>query len=60
MPADTSSEPALNTDVVGAAAVWAAASSAEPILAKSVAAASTISGNVVTNDTHTSRGLVTS
>ncbi|VAZ61610.1 hypothetical protein LAUMK7_04055 [Mycobacterium kansasii] len=60
MPADTSSEPALNTDVVGIAAAWAAALIAEPILAKSVAAASTSSGTVVTKDTHTSRGLVTS
>ncbi|VBA59939.1 hypothetical protein LAUMK41_03741 [Mycobacterium attenuatum] len=59
MLADTSSAPALNTNVVGPAAALPAASIAEPILANCVAAAVTISGAVVTKDTHASRGFVT-
>jgi hypothetical protein len=50
MAADTSSAPAANTSVVEAAAAAWAALIVEPRLARSVAAAITISGVAITND----------
>jgi hypothetical protein len=50
MPADTSSAAAGITDVVWAAATMWAASTFEPMVAKSVAAAVIISGVAITYD----------
>src|ERR1700677_1999026 len=50
MASETSSAAAATTPVVGAAAAALAALIFEPILAKSVAAASTIAGAALTND----------
>src|SRR5882757_11077394 len=50
MAADTSSAPAANIPVVGAAAAALAAVIVEPILARSVAAVATTSGIAITND----------
>ena len=50
MAADTSSPAAASTPVVGAAAAAFAALIVEPIFAKSVAAAITMSGAAITND----------
>ncbi|MGO9355466.1 MAG: hypothetical protein ACLP3C_33285 [Mycobacterium sp.] len=50
MLADTSSAPAAITDDVGSTAAALAALSVEPTLAKSVAAAATISGTAMRND----------
>ncbi len=55
MATDTSSSAAASTAVVGAAAVELAALSAQPRLAKSVAAESSTSGSTMTNDIQTSR-----
>jgi hypothetical protein len=48
MAADIASAPAARTFIVGAAAVRAAAFTDEPMLAKSVAAATTHSGGAIT------------
>ncbi|BBC63666.1 hypothetical protein MMRN_05620 [Mycobacterium marinum] len=48
--ADTSSPAAANIEVVGAAAAVLAALTADPTLAKSVAAIDSISGTTTTND----------
>jgi hypothetical protein len=59
MAADTSSSAAASTAVVWVAAAAWAALSAEPMVAKSVAAEVIISGAAITNDIPTSRQVTT-